>query len=69
MITKTQTVDNITVDGNNVVHVRVATVIQEDGTELSKSYHRSTLAPGDSLTDQDPRVVAIANAAWGSSNT
>ena len=65
MITKTQLVDNITVDENNIVHVRTATVIQEDGTELSRSYHRSTLAPGDSLTDQDPRVIAIANAAWG----
>ena len=65
MITKTQLVDNITVDENNIVHVRTATVIREDDAELSRSYHRHTLAPGDSLTDQDPRVVAIATAAWG----
>lgn len=65
MITKTQLVDNITVDEGNVVHVRTATVIQEDGTELSRTYHRHTLAPGDSLDEQDPRVVAIATAVWG----
>ena len=64
MITKTQIVDSITVDGNNVVHVRMATVIQEDGTELSRTYHRHTLSPGDSLIEQDPRVVAIAAAVW-----
>ena len=64
MITKTQIVDSITVDENNVVHVRTATVIQEDGTELSRTYHRHTLSPGDSLIEQDPRVVAIAAAVW-----
>ena len=64
MITKTQIVDSITVDENNVVHVRTATVIEEDGTELSRAYHRHTLSPGDSLIEQDPRVVAIANAVW-----
>jgi len=65
MITKTQIVDSITVDEGNIVHVRTATVIQEDGTELSRAYHRHTLAPGDSLNEQDPRVVAIATAVWG----
>ena len=65
MITKTQIVDSITVDESNIIHVRTSTVIQEDGTELSRSYHRHTLAMGDDLTDQDPRVVAIANAVWG----
>ena len=64
MLTKTQIVDSITVDENNVVHVRTATVIEEDGTELSRACHRHTLSPGDSLIEQDPRVVAIANAVW-----
>jgi len=64
MITKTQIVDSITVDENNVVHVRTSTVIEEDGTELSRTYHRHTLSLGDSLDNQDPRVVAIASAVW-----
>lgn len=64
MITKTQIVDSITVDEGNVVHVRTATVIAEDGAELSRTYHRHTLAPGDNLDEQDPRVVAIATAVW-----
>ena len=64
MLTKTQQVDNITVDENNIVHVRMATVIAEDGVELSRTYHRNTLSPGDDLSGQDPRVTAIATAAW-----
>ena len=65
MITKTQIVDSITVSENNDIHVRTATVIEEDGTELSRTYHRHTLSLGDSLDNQDPRVVAIATAVWG----
>jgi hypothetical protein len=64
MLTKTQQIDNITVDENNIVHVREVTVIAEDGKELSRTYHRHTLSPGDDLTDQDARVVAVANAVW-----
>ena len=64
MITKTQIVDSITVDENNVVHVRTATVIAEDGAELSRTYHRHTLSPGDNLDEQDLRVVAVATSVW-----
>jgi hypothetical protein len=64
MLTKTQQIDNITVDANNIVHVRTATLIVEDGAELSRTYHRNTLSPGDDLSEQDPRVVAVASAVW-----
>lgn len=65
MLNKTQQVDNITVTENNVVLVRTVTVISEDGVELSRTYHRHTLSPGDDLSEEDPRVAAIAAAAWG----
>ncbi len=64
MLTKTQQIDNITIDENNIVHVRTATVIAEDNKELSRAYHRNTLSPGADLSEQDLRVVAIATAAW-----
>ena len=64
MITKEIAIDQITVDENNIVHVRTATVIAEDGKELSRTYHRNTLSPGADISEQDPRVVAIATAAW-----
>lgn len=63
-ITKTQTIDQITADEFGNIMYREVTRIMEDGVEIGKSYHRSSLAPGADLTGVDPRVAAIATAAW-----
>ena len=63
-ITKTTNVDQITVTENGIVLYREATRIMEDGNELSKTYHRSSLAPASDLTGVPDSVVAIANVAW-----
>ncbi len=62
-LTKSTAVDLIEVVGTNI-QVRTATVIKEDDVEISRSYHRHVLAPGDDLTEQDPKVVAIATTVW-----
>jgi hypothetical protein len=66
MLIKTTSVDQITVTENGIVLYREATRIMEDGNEISKSYHRTSLTPGQDLTDQPAQVVAICNAAWTS---
>ena len=63
-LTKSTTVDQITVTENGIVLYREATRIMEDGNELSKAYHRSSLTPGQDLTGVPANVVAICNAAW-----
>ena len=63
-ITKTTAVDQITVTENGSVLYREATRIIEDGVELTKTYHRTSLTPGQDLTGQPANVVAICNAAW-----
>lgn len=63
-ITKTTSVDQITVTENGIILYREATRIMEDGTELTKSYHRSSLIPAQDLTGIPANVVAICNAAW-----
>jgi DNA-binding transcriptional LysR family regulator len=63
-LTKTTTVDQITVTENGIVLYREATRIMEDGKELSKTYHRSSLTPAQDLTGVPANVVAICNAAW-----
>ena len=63
-ITKTTNVDQITVTENGIVLYREATRIMEDGNELSKTYHRSSLTPGQDLTGVPDSVVAICNTAW-----
>jgi len=65
-LTKEVGIDKIEVLENGCIQVRQITRVIEDGTELSSSYHRWALNPGDVLTGQDPKVVAIANATWTS---
>jgi len=63
-LTKETSVDQITVTENGVVMYREATKIIEDGKELNKSYHRSSLVPGQDLTGIPANVAAICNVAW-----
>ena len=63
-ITKQTVVDQITVTENGIVLYREATRIIEDGVQLTQTYHRTSLTPGQDLTGQPANVVAIANAAW-----
>lgn len=63
-LTKTINVDQITVTENGTVLFREATRIMEDGNEISKTFHRTSLTPAQDLTGIPANVVAIAQAAW-----
>ncbi len=75
-LTKTTENDKIEVVNKWNVQVRNATVIKEDGKELTRSFHRKAIVPGtldasDNLVDtnisgEDADVQAICNAAWTS---
>lgn len=64
MLNKEVVIDKIEALESGSVQVREVTRIIEDGAELSRSYHRWVLAPGQNIADQDPRVQAICNAVW-----
>jgi hypothetical protein len=63
-LTEKTIIDKIEVIENNSIQVRTATVIEKDGTELTRTFHRHVLAPGDSIVNEDPKVQAIATAIW-----
>jgi DNA-binding transcriptional LysR family regulator len=63
-LTKITTIDQITVTENGKVFYREATSILEDGNELSKTYHRSSLTPAQDLTGVPANVIAICNTVW-----
>jgi len=44
------------------VQVRTATVIKRDGEEISRSFHRHVVAPGDDYSAEDAKVQAICAA-------
>ena len=62
--TETKAIDQITVTENGVILYREATRIFKDDVEVSKTYHRSSLLPGQDLTGVPANVVAICNTAW-----
>ena len=62
-ITKTASIDQITVTETGIVIYREATRIMEDGKELSKTYHRTSLTPGQDYSDQPDNVKAICAVA------
>jgi len=57
-------IDKIEVLESGSIQVRQATRVLEDGEVLSTSYHRHVLEKNADLTNEDPKVVAIATAAW-----
>ena len=63
-ITKEVAIDQITVTENGIVLYREATRIMEDGVQLTQTYHRSSLTPGQDLTGVPANVAAICNVAW-----
>jgi len=75
-ITKTTENDKIEVVNKWNIQVRTATVIKEDGVELTRSFHRKVLVPGTldssdnlvatNISGEDADVQAICNAAWTS---
>ena len=74
-ITKEIIADKIETLESGVVQIRTATVIKEDGTELTRTFHRHLLTPstktGDTwgntdISGEETRVQAICNAVWTS---
>jgi hypothetical protein len=58
-LTKEVVIDQITVLEDGQMQVREVTRIMEDGVELSKSYHRHVVSPGDDLTKEDAKVAEV----------
>ena len=63
MALKEETIqDKIEIVGNyKIVQVRTATVIKKNGTEISRSFHRHSVAPDADISKESAEVQAICN--------
>lgn len=62
-LTKEIVIDKIEVVESGTIQVRQATRIFEDGVQLSQSFHRWSIAPGEDYSEQPESVKAICQAA------
>ena len=66
-LTKSTVNDKIEVINNgdwSSVQVRTATIISEDGEEISRTFHRHVVMPDADLTQEDADVSAICTPVF-----
>ena len=72
-ITKETVADKIEVRETGRIEIRTATILKEDGKEITRSFHKHAIDPSDKssgswedtdISSEDARVQAIANATW-----
>ena len=62
MLEKIEIVDRIEALESGVVQVRTATRVMEDGKQISGTFHRHVVAPGDDYSGEDTRVQGVCAA-------
>ena len=63
-LTEKTIVDLIEVVETNHIQVRTANIVERDGVQIAKSFHRHILAPGSDVSGEDSKVQSIASAIW-----
>ena len=64
-LTKEVKCDKIEIVGDfRAIQCRQATIVSEDGVELSRSFHRHVLHPGDDISGEPQETQDICNAVW-----
>ena len=61
---KEVTIDQILINETGFVSIREVTKILEDGKEISKQYHRTSIAPESDVSMYPQNVQDICKAAW-----
>lgn len=49
---------------HNVIQCRRADIVEKDGVEVGRTYHRHVCAPGDDVSAECSELKAVAAALW-----
>ena len=64
-LTERETEDKIEVVGDfKILQIRTATVIERDGEEISRAFHRHVCSPDQDVSGESAEVQSIATAVW-----
>jgi hypothetical protein len=48
----------------NILQCRRADIVEKDGVEVGRQYHRHVRVPGDDMTEECAEMQAVAAALW-----
>lgn len=48
----------------SILQCRRSDIVERDGVEISRTYHRHVRVPGDDVSDECPEMQAIASVLW-----
>ncbi len=48
----------------SIIQCREANIVEKDGVEVGKTYHRHVRAPGDDVSEDCAELQAVAAALW-----
>ena len=63
-LTENTSIDQIEIVADWNIQVRQATIIEKDGVQVARSFHRWVLNPDSDISGQEQKVQDICNAAW-----
>ena len=49
---------------HNIIQCRCADIVEKDGVEVGRKYHRMVHVPGSDLSEACAEVVAVAGSLW-----
>ena len=49
---------------NLIIQCRRADIVEKDGVEIARGYHRTSYKPGDDISDACSEVQKVAEALW-----
>ena len=59
-LTERKEIGSREIKADGQIQVREDTIIEKDGVELSRTFHRHVVVPGDDFDNEDPLVKRIA---------
>lgn len=49
---------------HNIIQCRRADIVEKDGVEVGRTYHRHVKVPGDDMSGECAEMQAVATALW-----
>ena len=49
---------------HSVIQCRRADIVEKDGVEVGRTYHRHVCVPGDDVSEECAELQAVATALW-----